>query len=245
MRGKIGMWALAGLWSFMIAGVGPKPLIAQGLDLERMTVWDGVYTPEQASRGSSQFNANCASCHDGDFNGPDQFLVDWGEDYLVSLFELISTSMPASDPGSLTESAYVDLVAFLLALNDFPSGDQELVRDGLASIRVEGREGPAEVPNSSLVEVVGCLAREADSAWIVNSATPLVRTREPGAPSDEELEAMSRTPLGVDVFELLYVFPSPDRYEGHKMQVKGFLIRGPERDQINVSSLSSIAQVCP
>ena len=251
MREKTGFLTIIWLLPAVLASVGVEPLMAQDVNAEQVTVWDGVFTAEQAARGRAHFGVSCSSCHSQRGTGTDapalegdKFLEDWGEDNLISLFDLIQYSMPAGDPGSLTEEVYVDIVAYLLNSNGFPDGDQELIANAMATIRVEGPDGPRPVPDFSLVEVLGCLARDDDGNWIVTSATTPVRTRDPSASTPDALQAMSDAPIGTGIFELLYVFPSPDAYEGHKIELKGLLIRDPDPDQINVSTLSSVAEMC-
>src|SRR5690349_15310037 len=36
------------------------------------TVWDGVYTEQQAARGSATFAGTCSRCHAADANGGDE-----------------------------------------------------------------------------------------------------------------------------------------------------------------------------
>jgi hypothetical protein len=171
------------------------------------------------------------------------FLEDWGEDYLVSLFDRLRRTMPARDPGSLPDSAYLDLVTFMLDTNGFPAGTGELTLEMLPNVRVEGRDGPGQVPDFSLVEVVGCLRPE-DGQWHLERATELVRTRNPASSTRAELELLDLRSLGADTYELIYIFPAPDPFAGHKIEVKGFLIRDNDPAQINVSSLASIAGSC-
>jgi hypothetical protein len=40
------------------------------------------------------------------------------------------------------------------------------------------------------------------------------------------------------------VYPNPASHAGHRMAVKGFLIRNPASDRINVSSLGVVADAC-
>jgi cytochrome c5 len=98
------------------------------------TVLDGVYTVAQAERGAAAYDAQCAGCHEGaDVNGApltDAPFVDrWREDTLDGLFEFIKTRMPQSKPGSLSDAAYLDILAHLLHKNEFPAGPRELAMD--------------------------------------------------------------------------------------------------------------------
>jgi mono/diheme cytochrome c family protein len=220
-----------------------------GQDDARRTVWDGVYTAEQAGRGRNQYDIHCSGCHGAGSGGApelngEQFLEDWGEDNLVSLFDRIQSTMPARDPSSLDEEVYRDIVAHMLEVNGFPAGDRELRVDEMASIRVENRSGPGEVPNYSLVEAVGCLDRDDQGRWIASRVTELTRTRDPAPSAQERLRDLAQQPLGGRTYELIYAYPDPAPYDGHKIEVKGFLIRDAEPNQINVSSYSSLGPAC-
>jgi mono/diheme cytochrome c family protein len=111
------------------------------------SVWDGVYTPDQANRGKEAYNKACASCHgaalDGSgavppLSGPD-FKSDWNGQTVDDLFEKMQTSMPADKPGQLSREQNADILAFLLTSNGFPSGQKELPTDVavLGKIRFE------------------------------------------------------------------------------------------------------------
>tara|TARA_B100000586_G_scaffold182179_1_gene133564 strand:- start:677 stop:862 length:186 start_codon:yes stop_codon:yes gene_type:complete len=58
------------------------------------------------------------------------------------------------------------------------------------------------------------------------------------------LSGLATTPLGVETFTLVNVYPDPTPHVGHKMEVKGFLIRDPNGDRINVSSVGMVAGAC-
>jgi S-disulfanyl-L-cysteine oxidoreductase SoxD len=111
------------------------------------SVWDGVYTREQAGRGKSLYGKECASCHgtalDGSgtappLAGPD-FKNDWNGQTADDLFEKMQTSMPADQPGRLSREQNADILAFLLSSNGFPAGQKELPTDAavLQKIRFE------------------------------------------------------------------------------------------------------------
>jgi hypothetical protein len=44
--------------------------------------------------------------------------------------------MPADDPSTLTDDGYLDILAYLFQVNDFPAGSQELGLAQLAKIRL-------------------------------------------------------------------------------------------------------------
>ena len=111
------------------------------------SVWDGVYTREQAGRGKSLYGKECASCHgtalDGSgtappLAGPD-FKNNWNGQTVDDLFEKMQTSMPADQPGRLSREQNAGILAFLLSSNGFPAGQKELPTDAavLQKIRFE------------------------------------------------------------------------------------------------------------
>jgi mono/diheme cytochrome c family protein len=111
------------------------------------SVWDGVYTNEQAGRGHSVYHGQCEVCHGETLAGGDevpplagpQFLSNWNGLTLGDLFERIRKSMPANDPGRLTRQQNADVLAYLLVSNQFPAGKTELPPDAelLKQIRIE------------------------------------------------------------------------------------------------------------
>ncbi len=98
------------------------------------SVWDGVYTPEQAKRGETLYANQCASCHGATLNGGEsappltggEFFSNWDGLTLGDLFERIRTTMPADHPGKLTREQDADVLAFILSVNRFPEGKSEL-----------------------------------------------------------------------------------------------------------------------
>jgi hypothetical protein len=96
------------------------------------SVWDGVYTLEQAKRGALK-SGLCVQCHgDGFIGGPAPelagmaFAASWNGRTVGDLFDLIRLTMPDDDPGSLSREVYADLVAYILAVNKFPAGQMEI-----------------------------------------------------------------------------------------------------------------------
>ncbi|MEX2282050.1 MAG: cytochrome c [Gemmatimonadota bacterium] len=96
------------------------------------TTMSGVYTEEQATRGSETFAAQCASCHTPDEHTGPAFLGTWLGKPLSELFVYVVTSMPKSDPGILSQKEYAQLMALLLKANKMPTGPAELPEDSTA-----------------------------------------------------------------------------------------------------------------
>lgn len=115
----------------------------------KRSVWDGVYTDAQAQRGETQYSRNCQSCHGTDLSGNpvdevpslvwDAFLTQWSDRTVKELFDAVKRSMPRDNPGSLNTRAYVDVIAYVLQANRFPSGttDLSLNTEALGEIVIE------------------------------------------------------------------------------------------------------------
>ena len=237
-----GLCALSEAARAFTAREGPPRIFQAAPD--RGTVWDGVYTDAQAARGQAQYEATCRSCHREGPRKDEAFMRDWQGTNLDGLFTQIKTTMPASAPSSLTDQAYVDIVAYVLQINAFPAGASELSADGTKAIRVEGKDGPGPVPNFALVQLIGCLAPGPDADWTLGNASEPVRTKDPAASKDDDLKTSQAAALGMQTFRLLNAYPRPDAFKGHKVEAKGFLIRDPAGNRINVTSVQSLAPRC-
>jgi mono/diheme cytochrome c family protein len=116
---------------------------ARGQETTKTTVWDKVYTDEQAKRGESLYAKSCAACH-GDAlvggNAPplkgDEFVFLWGDKSVGELFDRMKTLMPPESPDSLPKETYRDLTAFVLKANGYPAGDREMPADKDALDRI-------------------------------------------------------------------------------------------------------------
>jgi cytochrome c len=110
------------------------------------SVWDGVYTAEQAKRGEPLYFRECSSCHgeklaghedSPPLAGPD-FLESWNGLTLAKLFDKIRLTMPKGEPGEVSVQEKADVLAYILGVNKFPAGKSELPKaEGLKDIRFE------------------------------------------------------------------------------------------------------------
>jgi S-disulfanyl-L-cysteine oxidoreductase SoxD len=223
---------------------------------DRKTVWSGVYTAEEATRGQAAFVRSCSGCHgaQGDyrqmgaaFQG-NAFMERWRESNVGSLFTIIRDTMPRDSPGFLDDRTYLDIVARMLQVNSFPPGMEELTVEGIRKIQIEGKDGPKPVPNGAIVQLVGCLTQDDTSAWIITKGSEPARTDRIQGSTDEELEQAKAKPTGDYTFQLLDINAlagfEPDSHKGHKIQAKGYLRRLPDRQRIDLTSMEMIAAEC-
>ncbi len=106
----------------------------EGLAPQAQSVWDGVYTDEQADRGESLYQESCASCHAPDLSGGDmapglaggEFVWNWSGLTVGQLFERLRISMPQENPSGVSRAQKADILAFVLRANGFPVGEREL-----------------------------------------------------------------------------------------------------------------------
>lgn len=122
--------------------------VAQQTDERMLSIWGGVFTEAQANRGQQVYEGACGFCHGRRLNGapddPDmrstpplaraKFLRDWEGRSLAILYEYTRATMPESNPGSLSNQEYIDVIAYMLSVSGMPAGGDELPTDvqGLA-----------------------------------------------------------------------------------------------------------------
>jgi len=119
-------------------------LIAQGA--AGTTVWDGVFTDAQTSRGEAAYGRSCAVCHKEDLLGSGtapplagaEFFRRWNETTVDEVVQTMRSSMPQEAPNSLDAQVYVDILTYLLKASGSPAGTGELTadRDRLRLVRV-------------------------------------------------------------------------------------------------------------
>jgi mono/diheme cytochrome c family protein len=111
------------------------------------SIWDGVFTAEQAERGAETYTATCSECHGGDLMGDGfapalsgaDFQGNWNDLSVGDFFERIRISMPPSGPTSVTPEQKADIVAYIFNQNKYPAGTTELEpkTEVLKTIKIE------------------------------------------------------------------------------------------------------------
>ena len=208
------------------------------------SVWDGVYTEAQASRAVGVFDASCARCHTLTADGQrplsgDRFWRGYTQRTVGDLLTYVSTSMPNGNPGTLSASSYADLVALILKSNGLPAGTAELAAATAALVQIVPKGGAGELPDGSLVRVVGCLARNG-SDWVLTSATAPERIDKVGVGPEDATRQ-----LGERTFALKFVMTRLDAFKGHRMSASGLLMGEGGVNGVNVTTVNRVAESCP
>jgi mono/diheme cytochrome c family protein len=86
---------------------------------QQRTVKDGVFTDSQVATGKMAYDANCLTCH------AMKFYADiwdyWQDKPLLDFWFTIVAEMPSENPGSLSDSEYTDIVAYILSDRGYPA----------------------------------------------------------------------------------------------------------------------------
>jgi mono/diheme cytochrome c family protein len=136
--------------SFLAALAAACSAAAQTGATEPRSIRDGVFTAEQAARGQLAYTGPCDRCHgyklDGAPDDPDmlpappvagaKFLRKWNGRTLAALYDYLRVTMPANNPGYLSETDVTDIVAYMLAVSGMPAGRDALEPDAVALARI-------------------------------------------------------------------------------------------------------------
>ncbi len=227
-----------------VASVGTAMMTAQAPPAK--TLWDGIYTEAQATRGNQVFSSTCSNCHTlgTEGNRPlsgQKFWDSYAQRTVGNLFDFVSKNMPngAGQAGTLSPTTYADLVALILRSNGVPAGTTELVPAEVANVAIVSKDGPTDLPAGTLVRMVGCLTK-GGAGWTITSATAPERTEKTGTtPTD------ATRPLGDRTMELKFVMGRLDANAGKRMSVTGLLMGAGGAEGINVSTVTRVADTCP
>lgn len=146
---RLGSWlyVLAGLFFValvaFVASASPggvahprrgEPGSTTELQGNKRSVWEGVYSEEQAKRGQMMYQQECSGCHLDDLLGDgiapalvgSPFYFRWSELSVGDMFNAVRTTMPQGAPASLSPRAYLDIISYLFKANKLPAGQSEL-----------------------------------------------------------------------------------------------------------------------
>ena len=100
------------------------------------TVWDGVYTEEQAKRGEAIYLEHCVRCHGpkllggnevGALTGP-VFNGNWDGVPLSQMLDRVRVTMPLDKPSTMSRQQIADVLSYIFSYNKIPAGKAELSR---------------------------------------------------------------------------------------------------------------------
>jgi quinoprotein glucose dehydrogenase len=218
-------------------------------------IWAGVFSAAQATRGKTTYDQYCTRCHGVGLAGggrrgapplkDERFWLDFETQPLAALLSKIQRTMPADAPGTLRDEDYLDVLAYVLSVNAFPSGRGDLVAAGLDAVPIARQPGTVrEVPNFGLVRVVGCLVAAEKGGWTLASSTMPAVTREemPTVASRAEAAGIA---LGDATIQLLDTarFRSDTR-PGRRVEVRGLLDKTSAETRLDVLSLAVVGEGC-
>ena len=94
----------------------------------------GPFTDVQSQAGRAVYEQSCAGCHGANFEGSGDapsllggtFLLKWRTKMVSELFGDILQTMPSTSPGSLGETATLNVTAYILQRNGSTPGEQPL-----------------------------------------------------------------------------------------------------------------------
>ena len=148
MLASLGFILLVGHVPAMSAGISFVDMGQRESDAvkpgDRRSVFDSVYSAEQAQKGKVLYGNRCAKCH-GENLGGDRapalagpyFFERW--ESVGDVLQLARKTMPQDEPASLSPQEYVDIISYVLSFNGLPAGQTSLPPDPdkLRAIKIE------------------------------------------------------------------------------------------------------------
>jgi hypothetical protein len=103
-------------------------------------------------------------------------------------------------------------------------------------------QGAQAIP---IVETVGCLTEGPNRTWTLNNALEPAKAGRAGFSRPEEVKAAEGRGLGSQQWALIGMTEmNPGPHRGHKVLVKGLLIKDAAGQRINVTSLKTVGDLC-
>jgi hypothetical protein len=105
--------------------------------------------------------------------------------------------------------------------------------------------GPPQGPNAiPIMESIGCLGDGPNNTWTLSSATEPAKST-PGFSKTEDVKAAEGKPLGSQQLRLVGALEMhPEEHKGHKVLVKGLLIKDAAGQRLNITSLTTVSPTC-
>jgi mono/diheme cytochrome c family protein len=116
----------------------PRPAVVPRPAAEQapapLSARDGVFNMAQVARGRTAYDAQCARCHGETLGGgetspalvDERFFSIWAGKSVGALVEYTRITMPSDGPGKISRRRCIDIAAYVLSVNGFPTGEHEL-----------------------------------------------------------------------------------------------------------------------
>jgi alcohol dehydrogenase (cytochrome c) len=119
--------------AFVVIGILQFILVAP--DIPALAQQPALFSEDQVAQGRLDYSQHCASCHGTQLQnggaptltGP-WFVERWNGKTLGDFYDYVHQTMPLGEAASLAPATYVDIVAFILAQNGFPTGAKPLIK---------------------------------------------------------------------------------------------------------------------
>ena len=103
-------------------------------------------------------------------------------------------------------------------------------------------QGANAVP---VVETVGCLMEGPNRSWTLDKAAEPAKAGRAGFSRPDEVKAAEGRGLGSQQIRLIGMSEmNPAPHRGHKVLIKGLLIKDAAGQRINVTSIKTVGDVC-
>jgi alcohol dehydrogenase (cytochrome c) len=93
----------------------------------------GFFTTAQLSTGRWEYSQKCSVCHGVQLQGGgapalkgSEFSAQWNGKTLTDFYNLVHSTMPLGQAGTLDDQEYADIVSYILAQNGLPAGNEKL-----------------------------------------------------------------------------------------------------------------------
>ena len=139
MKTALKLWSL----TFLLSST-----VLSGQELKQAS-----FSADQAARGSELYQQNCAACHlanlTGSFEAPNLadtgFRSNWANRRVDEFVDMLQRTMPPQAPGSLDQSQYLDISAFLLEANNMSASATALSLSAGSVLFLDNKAGAARV----------------------------------------------------------------------------------------------------
>jgi PQQ-dependent dehydrogenase (methanol/ethanol family) len=158
------------------------------------------FNSAQVQQGSVAYARSCGVCHGANLEGAagialsgNAFARSWGDGHHQArdFYDIIAEQMPKNAPGSLSERENLAIVAFILAKNGYPSGQQPMALASLRTVLPAAMGASLAASSSASTPGLAFGQRSPESP----------AARLPQLPSKVE-EAVGRTPTDTDLLQI-------------------------------------------